>query len=81
MSIDDLVFLESFELAQGAARDVAYLVFVGDPALRVLGLDHGSRLAVDEVDFVSVNDAVVLALNSEVVGDEFNGSLGRSCHS
>jgi hypothetical protein len=43
-------------------------------------LDHGGRLAVDKVNPVGVNDTVVLALDSEVVGDEFDRSFHRGCH-
>lgn len=46
----------------------------------MFGLEHCGRLAVYEVDFISMNDAMVLTFDSEVVGDEFNGSFGRGCH-
>lgn len=78
MSVYYLVFLECFKLAEGATGMVADLIIIG--YLRVFLLDHGSCLAINEVDFVSVNDAMVLTLYSEVVGDEFNRSFGRGCH-
>jgi len=74
VSVYYLVFLESFQLAYGATGHVAGLVFGGR------GVDESGCLAVDEVDFVSVDDAVVLALDSEVVGDQFDRSFVRGCH-
>jgi len=37
-------------------------------------------VAFDEVDPVSVDDAVISAADSEVVGDEDDGPFGRGCH-
>ena len=47
--------------------------------LRVFGL-FDCWLAVYEIDFVCVYDAMILALDFEVVGDEFNWSFVRGCH-
>ena len=68
-------------LALWLAGLLAGLVIAEVPghSLRVLRLDH-RRLAVDEVDSVSVDDAVILAPDSEVVGDEFDRSFERGCH-
>lgn len=37
-------------------------------------------MAFDEIDPVGVDDAVVSASNSEVVGDKDNRSFGWCCH-
>ena len=46
---------------------------------RVLRLDHRC-MAFNEVDPVSVDNSVILAADSEVVGDEFDWPFERGCH-
>lgn len=82
MGINDFVFLEGFKCAKRSSRDVAgavIIAYVSCGSLIILVFDHCSR-SFDEVYSVSVNDAVVLAAYSEVVGDEFNRAFERGCH-
>jgi len=46
----------------------------------LLLLDVLRGMAFDKVNSVGVDDAVVTATDSEVVGDQDDGSFGRGCH-
>jgi hypothetical protein len=82
VGVDYLVFLESFKCAKRASRSVARLVVTKVTVffcwLALLVLDSGG--AFNEVDSVSVDDAVISASDSEVIGDEDDGPFGRGCH-
>ena len=69
-------------MSKSAARDVADLVInrVAGDSLRVGGLNKSRGLIFNKVYSVCINDSMVLAFDSEVVGDEFDRSFGRGCH-
>ena len=82
MGINNFVFLEGFKCAKRSSGDVASLIviaYVSGDTLSILVIYHCSW-AFDEVHPICVNDAVVLAAYSEVVGDEFNWAFERGCH-
>ena len=81
VSIYYLVFLESFQGAKRTSGNVARLIVtqVTGHAWRVLRLAYRCT-AFDEVDSVCVNDSVIAAPDSEIVGDEFNRPFERGCH-
>jgi len=82
MGINDFVFLEGFKCAKRSSRDVASLViiaYISCDTLSILVFYHCSW-SFDKVYSVGVNDAMVLAAYSEVVGDEFNRAFERGCH-
>jgi len=73
----DFIFLEGFQVAEGASANVAGLVVgssAGRSGLALGGLD-GGQVAFDEIDPVGVDDAVVSAFDFEVVGDEIDWAL------
>lgn len=77
IGVDDLVLLESLQLAEGASGNIAAIATV--VALRLVLLRRDSVDHVDEVHAVGVDDALVLRFNSEVVGDQLDGSLHWRC--
>ena len=65
VGVDDLVFLECFQSTQRSTGNV------------VLGsLLWISLMTFDKVNLVGVDDAVILAADSEIVGNELNWALG-----
>ena len=80
VGVDDLVFLESFKGTKGASGGVASTVVTGilDDVFVFVWVSSG--LPFDEVDSVGVDDAVVAATDSEVVGDEDDRPFGWGCH-
>lgn len=81
VGINYLVFLEGFECTEGASRNIACLIVtkVASHSWIILRLVH-RRVTLNEVDSVSVNDPVVAASDSEVVGDEFDWPFEWGCH-
>lgn len=71
VSVDDLVFLECFKLAHGATRNIR--LFIGRMgtksswfALRVINC---SSMTFNKFHTIGVDDAMILAANTKVVGD------------
>ena len=78
VGVDDFIFLESFESTKRASGDLAPLIITD--AIGVSKLFIWSATSFDEVDPVGVDDAVVAATDSEVVGDEDDRPFGWGCH-
>ena len=79
MSIDYLVFLESFQISKWSFGDVSTLILVLIISWCILFFDF-YFLSFNKVNLVSVNDSTVLTFDSKVVGDKFDRSFGRGCH-
>lgn len=71
MSINNLVFLEGFKLTHGATRNIRLLIRrVGTKtSWFALWVINSSSMTFNELHTVSVDDAMILAANSKVVGD------------
>ena len=84
MSVDDFVFLESFQGTKRASGDVASLVITDATATLFwvffkVGFGNG-REAFNKVYSVGVDDSVVAASNSKVVGDQDDRSFSWGCY-